>query len=355
MSRLSRARTSSTGSRSRVHRRDPGRSIARCVPLDADDDDVFVEAYAREIYAIAIADKTTLRRASSTRSSSCPAPNASPSAPVPQARCRARLANDVGVARLAVDDRKGARMWFERASRRSTHPATPSSPIGGNLALVADEPGERDRAFADDRRYRSALGDDHPLTLEARLAAAVYTTEPLAEASSSATSASGCSACIPTLVETVDDYFYELGWLAEERGDTGEAHDRSRRFASRRTTASPPATSRCSTAARRDPAMRARPRARGFRRRMGARRRERCVRRHRDERREDRTPTDAIASLTRALRLLEKIDDMPQYRRRSPVAAPSSRLVAKSDHPRSRSAELAAACIAAPAVTNRSS
>jgi hypothetical protein len=312
--------------------------------LDADDDELFVEAYAREIYAIAIAEKSLLDLDVIHAIDLLPyAQRIAMRTGGAGALGRARLYNDVAVTRLAIDDRKGARAWFDKAlvEAKDAPGNVELAGISGNLALVLDDPAARDRAFADEIvAYTRALGENHPLTLEARLSAAMFTNDRNAAAASLRDTSERLLRLHPHLRETADDYIYELGWLAEERGDTDEAR---RAFTAVRQAAN--ARVAAGYLALLDGKLDAAVRS------MEALGREleaspdywvrvaasdaymvaatSAAKLGRD--------ADAIASLTRALPLLEKIDDMPPYRRRlARCRATLARLLASREPRRAR-------------------
>jgi eukaryotic-like serine/threonine-protein kinase len=201
---------------------------AATTALDAGEEVVFIEAFAREIYAIA-----------RTPGDQLPPNAAGALAAVPYVERIARrlgaaasferplLYNNIGVSRLSTGDRAGARAWFTRAVEE---PRTREGDVElvaavGNLALAADRPEERDRLFAIERNTLvSLLGPNHIMTLEAMNKSSVFATDPTIVAAQirdvcrrarafhlqeAATMIAGCS--------------YELGWLAEERGDAAEA------------------------------------------------------------------------------------------------------------------------------------
>jgi len=194
--------------------------------LDADDDELFVEAYAREIFAIAVAEKTKLDPAIARAPELLPYAERIATRPGVSALARARLYNDLGVARMAADDRPGARVWFDKAllEARRAPPAVELAGISGNLALVVDDPAARSRALADEiAAYTRELGENHPLTLEARLSASVFERDRAATVETLRDTTARMQRLHPHLRDTVEDYLYELGWLLEERGDAAEA------------------------------------------------------------------------------------------------------------------------------------
>jgi hypothetical protein len=200
---------------------------AATTALDAGDQVAFVEAYARELYGAAVLPAAQLPEASAQLRGAIPyveriARRLGPAA----AFERPLLYNNVGVSRMAAGDKEGARAWFARAT---DEPRTREGDLElvnavGNLALVAS-PAERDRLLASKLATLEALlGPNHVRTIDARFATAAFTARPDAAAQQ--------LRVVCRLTEayharedraTLSRCSYELGWLAEARGDTGEA------------------------------------------------------------------------------------------------------------------------------------
>ncbi len=86
---------------------------------------------------------------------------------------RALLYNNVGCVYLALEKRDRARTAFERASHEEQKVAGPGAAellnVDINLGLVVDDPRRRDQILADaTAKSARLLGDDHPVTLNAR-------------------------------------------------------------------------------------------------------------------------------------------------------------------------------------------
>jgi hypothetical protein len=213
--------------RGEVARAYPLLELAGTTAIDAGDEVGFVEAYARELFEIVRAEPDQL-----------PANAAAALGAIPYVEHIARrlgaaasferplLFNNIGVSRMSAGDKPAAKLWFARAI---DEPRTREGDIElvsavGNLALIAEPPAERDRLFERERATLvSLLGPNHIRTLEATYKSSVFAANPEAAASQirevcrrvqvfHATEAAGL----------VSRCAYELGWLADERGDTAE-------------------------------------------------------------------------------------------------------------------------------------
>ena len=201
---------------------------AATTAIDAGDEVVFVEAYAREIFGIATTPKARL-----------PANAGEVLGAVPYVEHIARrlgaaasferplLFNNIGVSRMSAGDKADARAWFGKAI---DEPRTRDGDVElvsavGNLALIAEAPAERDRLFGRERdTLVSLLGPNHIRTLEARYKSSVF----VANRDEAASQIRDLCQRVQTFhakeaADLVSRCAYELGWLAEERGDTAEA------------------------------------------------------------------------------------------------------------------------------------
>jgi hypothetical protein len=201
---------------------------AATAALDAGDEVVFVEAYARELFGIARVPKERL-----------PPDAAAVVGAIPYVEHIARrlgaaasferplLFNNIGVSRMSVGDRAGARAWFARAV---DEPRTREGDVElvsavGNLALIAEPPAERDRLFAVERdTLISLVGENHIMTLEAMNKRSVFAANPALVASQIREVCRRARTFHAVeAAELINGCAYELGWLAEERGDVAEA------------------------------------------------------------------------------------------------------------------------------------
>jgi hypothetical protein len=199
-------------------------ALARAVDmaLRASDDELAVEAYARLIYAVGrqggdTVDAWTTMEAIAARTGA-------------RGRLgRALLYNNKAAARLAEDDRDGARELLRRAAE-----AAPDGPRGDgdielvaipfNLALVAGSPGEREAAAGAALQSTEALlGPTHPDALRARVLLATLTRDPAAAAALLDAACAGYARWHPERAATQAACWYERGWLAETRGDRAAA------------------------------------------------------------------------------------------------------------------------------------
>jgi hypothetical protein len=212
------------------------REVPRALPLldqaattaiDGGDEVGFVEAYAREVSEIARTEKSQL-----------PANTAALLGAIPYVEHIARrlgaaasferplLFNNIGMSRLAAADRAEARAWFTKAvdEPRTREGDIELTSAVGNLALTADQPAERDRLFARERdTLVSLLGPNHIKTLEARYKSAVFAGQPDVAAAQIRDICQRVQTFhAKEAADMVSRCAYELGWLAEERGDSAE-------------------------------------------------------------------------------------------------------------------------------------
>jgi hypothetical protein len=208
------------------------------VALDLGDDVTFVEAYAREVFAITLTPPPMFEPALELFTIPVIALE-------PRVRdrlgaidygekianrlgtaggfARALFFNNVGVSRLAVNDRTGARAWFDKA-RREPRIKDPNdvelAVISSNLALTADTTQERDLLFAQARaETEKMLGPYHANTLLIRMNAAMLIEDPDRAAAEIGEVCELYRAWRPHLTDDIDQCTYEVGWLAEDRGD----------------------------------------------------------------------------------------------------------------------------------------
>jgi eukaryotic-like serine/threonine-protein kinase len=201
---------------------------AATTALDGGEEVVFVEAFAREIYAIGRTARDQLPANATAALAAIPyveriALRLGPAA----AFERPLLFNNIGVSRLSTGDRLGAKAWFTRAVEEPRTRAGDVELVAavGNLALAVDQPEERDRLFAIERETLVAfLGPNHIMTLEAMNKSSVYATDPGVVASRIRDVCQRAQTFHrQEAAAMIDGCAYELGWLAEERGDPAEA------------------------------------------------------------------------------------------------------------------------------------
>jgi hypothetical protein len=201
---------------------------AATTALEAGDQVLFVEAYAREVFGVATTPKEALAEQAGAVLGAIPYVERIANRLGPAAAFeRPLLLNNIGVSRMSAGDKASARTWFTRAIDEPRTRAGDLELVSavGNLALISEQPAERDQLFARERQTLEALlGPNHLRTLEARYKASAFTARPDAAAAQlrevcrllgvyhAREAAAMLSRCT-----------YDLGWLAEERGDTSEA------------------------------------------------------------------------------------------------------------------------------------
>ncbi len=201
---------------------------AATTALEAGDQVLFVEAYAREVFGVATTPKEVVPARAAAVLGAIPYVERIASRLGPAAAFeRPLLLNNIGVSRMSAGDRTAARAWFTRAIDEPRTRAGDLELVSavGNLALLSDQPAEREALFKREQRTLDALlGPNHLRTLEARYKAAMFTVRPdlaagqlrevcrllaVYHAREAAPMLSRCT--------------YDLGWFAEERGDAAEA------------------------------------------------------------------------------------------------------------------------------------
>ncbi|HLL25430.1 MAG TPA: hypothetical protein VK427_25010, partial [Kofleriaceae bacterium] len=191
--------------------------------LSAGDDVMFVEAFARELFAASrrghervpeLVAALSFVRAIGKRTGDR------------GGFARALLYNNAGTQRMAAGDPAGALAWLREArTALDEHPyGVELWAILGNLAMVVTDHGERDALFAAESvQFERVLGPDHPLTLSARLRAAAFVDDPHESSVRLAETCRTWLARHPQRRDKVASCHYELGWLAVQRDDTAAA------------------------------------------------------------------------------------------------------------------------------------
>jgi tetratricopeptide (TPR) repeat protein len=198
------------------------------VALAASDDVTYVEAFARSVFAIGVSPKTSVAPGTSTDFLAVMpvAERIATRLGATAGFARALLFNNVGVALLSAGDRAGARGWFQRAvdERRTQEGEVELANAFGNLAIVVDRPSDRDPLFTKERTtLERMLGENHVMTLQARLKEAMFLDNPAVVATELRDACTRLQQYHPQEVVAIARCSFELGWLAEERGDTLEA------------------------------------------------------------------------------------------------------------------------------------
>ncbi len=190
--------------------------------LATGDDPLAIEAFARAAYAIA-----TTRDAPATEG--LPLVEAiTRRAGDRAAFARALLHLNLGAVALAGGDRAAARTAFERA-RGEAKGQTGSAAIElaavlASLMIVTDEPTERDRIGAELVANRVAtLGENHPLTLQARIARASLSGEPRGVRAALTAPCNALATLHPGQSALIRECTYDLAWRALVAGDLPDA------------------------------------------------------------------------------------------------------------------------------------
>ncbi len=190
--------------------------------LRSTDDVLAVEAYARLIWAVAryrgdVVDSWPVMEAIAARTGELGRFG------------RALLYNNKAVARMAANDRPGARALLHRAleaapSRQPGDREIELVSVTQNLALADDDPVEREaRSRQVTGELEAVLGPNHPDTLAARVFAAIVHRNPTTAAADFAAACDGYARWHPQLAALLAECAFERAWLADERGDTATA------------------------------------------------------------------------------------------------------------------------------------
>ncbi|MGH9888288.1 MAG: hypothetical protein ACREBE_22330, partial [bacterium] len=196
--------------------------------LRSGDDVLAVEAYARLIFAVQrysgdVVDNWSVMEAIAARTGTLGRFG------------RALLYNNKAVARIAANDRAGARALLQQALAAYPIDASASSlsptdkpleliSVLHNLAQVADDPAEREARIRQVVEQREAvLGAKHPKTLSAWFTAGTLIRNPDAAAAALQTALDGYRQWHPQLAAEIAKLAFERAWLADDRGDVPAA------------------------------------------------------------------------------------------------------------------------------------
>jgi eukaryotic-like serine/threonine-protein kinase len=144
--------------------------------------------------------------------------------PRPGRFAQALLHNNVGSIELAAGQLVRARAQFERSIELAADVSGPgavelSAALQG-LALATEEPARRQRLFTQRLALlHDRLGDDHPLTLTTRIAAALATEEPAAALAALRPACNRFAQLHPSNGRAISACSLELGWLELSGGD----------------------------------------------------------------------------------------------------------------------------------------
>ncbi|NVB82615.1 MAG: serine/threonine protein kinase, partial [Kofleriaceae bacterium] len=195
--------------------------------LGASDDVLFVEAFARALFAAGrLADENMPAEAKDLGATVPFAEVLAQRAGKAGAFARTLFYNNVGTTRLAAGDNQGAERWFRRARDELRAGATGAelAPSLGNLATVVASRSERDALFAEERALlERTVGATHALTLQERLRAAVYLEHARDGARALSEICQELATWYPYQRERIAKCRYNSAWLAIERGDLATA------------------------------------------------------------------------------------------------------------------------------------
>jgi serine/threonine protein kinase len=198
----------------------PELAHARSSALKAGDTATFIEAYAREVFALTRDNRVKLIDVEATH-----ALVEDLSMGTPDSFVRTLLLNNLGIDRLAAGDIAGSRGYFERAVKESGGKRDIElHSILGNLAMVTDDPNRRSQLFREEHELQEReLGANHPVTIgELMRSAAQRIDNPVAAAEAFRDVCTRLTMWHAELQRKIDACYWELGWLAAERGDLVE-------------------------------------------------------------------------------------------------------------------------------------
>jgi hypothetical protein len=197
--------------------------------LAAGDDVTFVESFARELFVYARTPKDLIPANATGLPSALRYVQQIAKRTGDVGRfARALLYNNAGTERLTAGDAGEARRWYREAYDETQAGARDIElwSVLGNLAATVESADERDRLFAKLREHlEHELGANHAFTLQERFRAAMFTEHGTRVASQLRELCAAFRTWYPHRKDKIDQCYYELGWLAEERGDRAEARD----------------------------------------------------------------------------------------------------------------------------------
>nr|MBA3504072.1 hypothetical protein [Deltaproteobacteria bacterium] len=191
--------------------------------LAGGDDVRFVEAFARRLFVVSRrSDEDASALTATLPFVTTIAKRTGP----PGAFSRALLYNNAASSRIAAGDEPGA-IALLRKVRDEISPTEQSTELWvalGNLAMLVPDRAERDALFAEERaQLERTLGADHPFTLTARIRATVFIENPQKASTLLAELCEKYRQLQPHHHAAILDCYYDLGWLAVERGDAAAA------------------------------------------------------------------------------------------------------------------------------------
>ena len=204
---------------------------AQQVAFAAGDPTTGVEAFAREMYAIATVTGAVPAFAEQAAASTRVVENVARGLGAMGAFERALLLNNLGTLRMSKSDRAGARVYFD-AALAVRPPVTAEryemASILANRAIVEDDASRRTELFAQHRAELVAIvGADDPLVLEFRAAAAAFTLDRALARRELQDVSERIHRLHPHLVQRFQWIWYDLFWLAFDDDDRVAARQAS--------------------------------------------------------------------------------------------------------------------------------
>jgi hypothetical protein len=200
---------------------------ASSAALAASDDVLFVEAFARLLYAAGrVADEDMPQEAKELRAIIPFAEVIAKRTGNAGAFARTLFYNNVGTTWLAAGDTKTAERWFRRATDELHAGAAGPELVTalGNLATLVSSRSEREALFSEERAtLERTVGATHALTLQERYRAAGIVEDAADAARALSDVSRDLTTWYPYKRSWVAKCRYESGWLAVERGDAEAA------------------------------------------------------------------------------------------------------------------------------------
>jgi serine/threonine protein kinase len=202
---------------------------AMATALEANDNAVAVEAFARQITRVAQTSVKELPPNAKDILGAIPVFESVAKGLDPAATfARALLYNNIGVVRQTAGERVGARAWFERArverERAADDVSAELNIIWENLAMITESPSERDQLFGiANAAIERRLGRDHPNALSARVGAAMLVANGERSLGMLREPCRQYKALHPHLDNWVGSCAFEAGWLADDLGRSAES------------------------------------------------------------------------------------------------------------------------------------
>jgi hypothetical protein len=193
---------------------------ARAAALQSGDLVTFVEAYAREVYAIGISKQEA--KSVDVIATHQMVEDLAVGTKSAGVFARTLLLNNLGTQRLSSGDIPGARSFFERAlaepqlGKRDIE----LSVVIGNLAITTEDPQKRRALFLEGREHlERELGPNHPITIGDWVRGAHFLDNRIEATRELEDACTRLKTWHPDSQRRIESCSYELGWLAAERDD----------------------------------------------------------------------------------------------------------------------------------------